>query len=163
MAKKIIKKTPTKKIVVTNKNKNNHKALKVAVGAAGVAAVAGTAAYLFTGKQGKKTKAAISKGAKKIEKKVVTQAKEAKKTISKAYGKVSEAAGKQYNKLSKMEADEIVEFTGDLKKRWDKIAKEIRTVTKTTAKQIKPVKKAITKTVSNAVRPTKKTAPKKRK
>lgn len=153
MSNKSTKKTASKQ--PTKKMTNAKKVAGVTAGVAGLA-LAGTTAYLLSGKRGAKNRAKISKTAKSVERKIGQQTSKAKKAVVSTYKKAKGVISEQYDRLQDVDPKDLAEFTGDLKKRWEQIAKEVQTVAKGAQRILPPVKREVKKEVKKVVKIAKK-------
>lgn len=104
--------------------------------AAGLAAVAAGAYYLYYSKSAKRNRAAVKDWMKKAEKEIVAEAKKLKDAALNEdnYKRIVSAVSSKYQKLRKLESAEVEEFMTTLGSAWTRVKKDI-------AKQAKSFKK----------------------
>lgn len=141
-------KKATRKVTIKPSKNTKKKIIKVATATAAGLAAAGTAAYMFTGKRGVKTRKEIKKTIKVIEKQAQKEGAAAKKIAKKVYGKAVDAISSGHKQLQNLDADDFMELTGELKKRWGQVTKQAQGASKSLAKLFPPAGKPKNKTQS---------------
>jgi hypothetical protein len=145
-------KVTTKTAKMSQSDKNKRMAMGVAgAGALTAAALAGAAAYWFSGKEGKAHKAQAKAWAVKARKEVEKQMKHAKKLGAAEYTRIVDEAVKRYGSLENVSAADIMAAAKDMKGDWDmiqmhakKMAHTVNSVTKKPMKKM-PAKRKMAK------------------
>jgi plastocyanin domain-containing protein len=153
MKKNSAKKMKTMPAKMSQSDKNKRMAMGVAgAGALTAAALAGAAAYWFSGKHGKAHKAQAKAWAKKARVEVEKQMKNAKKLGAAEYARIVDEAVKRYGSLENVSAADLMAAAQDMKSDWDmiqmhakKMAHTVKSVTKKPMKKMAAKKKAMPK------------------
>ncbi|MDP3881149.1 MAG: hypothetical protein Q8Q32_03160 [bacterium] len=125
------------------KKKNNNKKIAAGLGIGVALAAAAAAVYAFSGENGKKRRAKVSKWARNMKDEAIKEMRAAKVTSKKAYHKLIDELGEKYSKLKDVNARDVAHLANELKSHWDKINSASKKVKKTpkTAKRKTTAKK----------------------
>jgi hypothetical protein len=144
--------TKIKPAKMSQADKNKRVAMGVAgAGVLTAAALAGAAAYWFSGKDGKAHKAQAKAWAMKARKEVEKRMKEAKKLGAAEYARIVDEAVKRYGSLENVSATDIMAAAQDMKSDWKmiqmhamKMGKTVKAMTKKPMKKM-PAKRKMAK------------------
>ena len=106
------------------------KAIGLGAGLAAAAVGAALGSYLFTGKQGAKTKKVLKSWMLKAKGEVLEQLENMGEVGQEAYEKAVDQVADKYSKMSGVAKDEVDEMATELKKQWKVVNKGLRQVKK---------------------------------
>lgn len=98
---------------------------ELAVGAAATALVAGTLAYVLSGKRGAKNRKKLSQWTAKAKGEMLQGLRRLRRVDAESYMKVVDAVGRRYVRLTSAEKAEIKALASDFKKHWKVIGKRV--------------------------------------
>lgn len=125
--------------------KNNKISVGGAVGfAAGLAALAAGGYFIF-GPQGAKNRKVIKGWTLKAKGEVLEKIEKLKEVTPEMYNKVIDEVTAKYAKVKDVSADEVAALSGDLKKHWKAIARDLAPKKKAVKKVVKKVIAKVTK------------------
>jgi hypothetical protein len=117
-------------------------ATKVGIGA--TIAVAGVAAYLLFGPEGKKNRKVIRGWAVKMKGEIIEKFEEVKDLTEPVYQSIVDQVSEKYSKLKNVDKAELAAMVSDMRKNWKKLSKSAKPK-KATKKLVKAVKKVTAK------------------